>query len=106
TSALVILESVLLHSPAVLAEHTSSLVTRLLNCTASPGNPAGVRAQALQCLALVPRQLKREAVVPYRRQVVKRLQACLDDGKRVVRAEAVRCRTAWLGLDEGGDDEE
>ncbi|TKA83517.1 hypothetical protein B0A55_00499 [Friedmanniomyces simplex] len=106
TSALIIFESALMHDPSLLAEHTSSLVTRLLNSTASPTNGASVRAKALQCLALVPRQLKREAVVPYRRQVVRRLLACLDDGRRSVRGEAVRCRTAWLGLDEGGEEED
>ncbi|EMC93453.1 hypothetical protein BAUCODRAFT_37132 [Baudoinia panamericana UAMH 10762] len=104
-SGLTIFESMLMHDPSVVAEHTASLVTRLLNCTtAEAGNHANVRAKALQCLALIPRQLKREAVVPYRRQVVKRLLACLDDAKRIVRAEAVKCRTAWLALDEGTDD--
>ncbi|KAK4545703.1 hypothetical protein LTR36_002657 [Oleoguttula mirabilis] len=105
-SALIIFESLLMHDPTIVAEHTASLVTRLLNSTAGPANKADVRAKALQCLALAPRQLKREAVVPYRRQVVKRLQACLDDTKRSVRTEAVKCRTAWLGLDEGNEDEE
>nr|POF12769.1 mms19 nucleotide excision repair protein like [Quercus suber] len=108
TSTLSIFESILMHNPQQVEEHTSSLVTRLLNCTATvdQGNSAAVRQKALQCLLLLPRQLKRENVVPYRRQVAKRLQTCLDDAKRNVRAEAVRCRTAWLGLDEGVDDED
>lgn len=105
-STLTIFESVLMHDPATFAEHSSSLITRLLNCTAAPANSAEVRARSLQCLALVPKQLKREAVVPYRRQVVKKLLPCLDDAKRKVRAEGVRCRTAWLGLDDGGEDDE
>lgn len=105
-STLTIFESLLMHNPEVAAEHTSSLVTRLLNSTSTPGNPAQVRAKALQCLALVPRQLKREAVVPYRRPVVKKLLGCLDDAKRSVRAEAVRCRSAWLALDEGNEEED
>ncbi|KAK1089719.1 hypothetical protein LTR48_000005 [Friedmanniomyces endolithicus] len=105
-SALIIFESALMHDAPILTEHTSSLITRLLNSTSTSANGAGVRAKALQCLALVPRQLKREAVVPFRREVVRRLLACLDDGKRSVRGEAVRCRTAWLGLDEGGEEED
>jgi len=105
-SALIIFESALMHDAPTLTEHTSSLVTRLLNSTSTTANGAGVRAKALQCLALVPRQLKREAVVPFRREVVRRLLACLDDGRRSVRGEAVRCRTAWLGLDEGGEEED
>ena len=102
-STLTVFESVLMHDPNIVSEHAASLITRLLNGTAGPTNGAGVRAKSLQCLALVPRQLKQETVVPYRRQVVKRLMACLDDPKRSVRAEAVKCRTAWLGLDEGED---
>lgn len=105
-SALTIFESVLMHDPDLVSEHAASLITRLLKCTSGPGHSAIVRAKSLQCLAHVPKQLKREVVVPYRRQVVMKLMACLDDPKRDVRAEGVRCRTAWLGLDDGDDDEE
>lgn len=103
---LTIFESVLMHNPTLVAEHVASLITRLLNCTtrAASVNGAVVRAKSLQSLALVPRQLKRETVLPYRRQVVKRLMNCLDDPKRTVRGEGVRCRMAWLGLeDEEGE---
>ncbi|KAK3704398.1 hypothetical protein LTR37_013821 [Vermiconidia calcicola] len=105
-STLIIFESVLMHNPDIVSEHVASLITRLMNCTTGPTNIAKVRAKALQCLTLAPRQLKREVLVPYRRQVVKKLMACLDDPKRDVRAEAVRCRTAWLALDEGEEEEE
>lgn len=105
-SSLAIFESLLMHSPALVAEHASSLITRLLNCTAAPANSADVRARALQCLALVPKQFKREAVVPFRRLIVKRLSGVLDDGRRRVRAEAVKCRTAWLGLEEAEEEDE
>jgi DNA repair/transcription protein MET18/MMS19 len=114
-SSLAIFESLLMHSPSLVAEHAASLITRLLNCTTAPesktkadvkGNSADVRARALQCLALVPKQLKREAVVPFRRQIVKKLSAVLDDGKRRVRSEAVKCRTAWLGLEEAEEEDE
>jgi DNA repair/transcription protein MET18/MMS19 len=105
-STLLIFESLLMLSPALVAEHASSLITRLLNCTAAPANSAGVRARALLCLALVPKQLRREAVLPFRRQIVKKLSAVLDDGRRSVRAEAVRCRTAWLALEEAEEEEE
>ncbi|KAI7166187.1 ARM repeat-containing protein [Hortaea werneckii] len=125
-SALVIFESVLMHDPRLLEEHVSSLVGRLLGCSSS-ANPASstgagtkaragssaagegavtVRAKSLQCLALCPKQFRREKVIPFRREVVKQLLGCLDDGKRRVRAEAVRARTAWLGLDEGVDEED
>jgi DNA repair/transcription protein MET18/MMS19 len=101
-----IIESILMHDPTVIAQHSASLITRLLNATSAPANKAAVRAKALQCLILVSKQLKPEAVLPYRRPVVKKLLANLDDTKRNVRAEAVRCRSAWLALDEGKDDDE
>jgi DNA repair/transcription protein MET18/MMS19 len=103
---LMILESILMHDPTVIAQHSASLITRLLSATSAPANKAGVRAKALQCLILVPKQLKPEAVIPYRRPVVKKLLESLDDAKRNVRAEAVRCRSAWLALDEGKDEDE
>jgi DNA repair/transcription protein MET18/MMS19 len=105
-SSLLIFESLLMHSPTLVAEHASSLITRLLNSTTANANAAHVRARALQCLALVPKQLKREVVLPYRRQIVKRLMAVLDDGKRSVRAEAVKARTAWLALEEADEEDE
>ncbi|KAF2214828.1 hypothetical protein CERZMDRAFT_36364 [Cercospora zeae-maydis SCOH1-5] len=105
-STLVIFESVLMHDPAIVAEHARSLINRLLDATHGLPNEAKVRAKALRCLTLVPKQLKREAVVPYRRPVVKKLLSCLDDGKRNVRMEAVRCRSAWLALDEGTEEED
>ncbi|KAF2724408.1 ARM repeat-containing protein [Polychaeton citri CBS 116435] len=105
-STLTIFESVLMHDPSLLAEHTASLISRLLNSTSVRMNNSRVRASALQCLALVPKQFKRESVVPHRRQVVKRLLETLDDGKRTVRTEAVRCRSAWLDLDEADEEDE
>lgn len=99
-SALTIFESVLMHDPSDVSEHTSSLISRLTACTSGQEKDAKVRAKALQCLAIMPKQLKREVVIPHRRQVVKQLIHCLDDGRRTVRTEAVRCRTNWLGLEE------
>lgn len=105
-STLTVFESLLMHDPIVAAEHSASLITRLLNATSTPGNIAKVRAKALQCLTLVPQQLKTESVVPYRRPVVKKLLGCLDDAKRNVRAAAVKCRSAWLALEEGNEEED
>lgn len=104
TSTLTIFHSILSNGPSLLSTHTASLITRLLNNTT--GNVAAVRAQSLQCLALVPRVLEKELLMPFRRQVVKKLMSCLDDGRREVRAQGVRCRTAWLKLEEGEEDDD
>jgi DNA repair/transcription protein MET18/MMS19 len=102
------LASTLLEKPATLEEHSGSLISRLLaNAIAGKESvpPAKVRVAALQCLMLVPEKFKQETVLPYRRQVVKKLIAALDDKKREVRSAAVKCRAKWLELDEAGDDE-
>ena len=111
------LTSVLAQSPKAVEEHAGSLIARLLNTATVGGGgaaarsgaaatPARVRAVALKCLAMVPAQLRQEIVLPYRRQVVKKLTGALDDKKRGVRAEAVRCRARWLEIDEMWEDED
>lgn len=105
-STLVMFESLLMHDPTIAAEHSRSLIMRLLDATQAPDNEARVRSKALRCLALIPKQLKQEAVMPHRRPVVKKLLMCLDDSKRSVRLEAVKCRSAWLALEEGTEDDE
>lgn len=112
-AAIATLTATLSEKPDVLEEHAGSLISRLL-ATSVLGKekgaelaktPAKVRAQALRCLMLVPEKLKLEVVLRYRREVVKRLTGALDDGRREVRREAVRCRGVWLGIDETGDEE-
>ncbi|KAF2750912.1 MMS19 nucleotide excision repair protein-like protein [Sporormia fimetaria CBS 119925] len=112
--------SVIQERPKVVEEHAGSLIARLLDNstplssrpTPSQGGaaaqvvtPPSVRAAALRCLALIPTHFRHEVLLPYRRQVVKRLTGALDDRKREVRSFAVRCRTTWLGMDEVGDDD-
>lgn len=106
SATLVTVESITMNNVSVVSEHAASLITRLLSCTTAPQNTPIVRQGALRCLTLLPTQFRREIVVPFRRQVVKRLMGCLDDRKRAVRSAAVRCRTAWLSLDQDDEDEE
>jgi DNA repair/transcription protein MET18/MMS19 len=84
----------------VLEEHIGSVITRLLSITSSYQNPPRVREKALHCLTLLPVKLRTEVVLPYRKQVVKKLTAALDDRRRAVRTEAVRCRTKWIDMDD------
>ncbi|KAJ4338848.1 hypothetical protein N0V95_007946 [Ascochyta clinopodiicola] len=100
--------STLVERAQVLEEHSGSLIGRLLaNATVSreAGAPPKVRVAALRCLTLVSEKFKQETVLPYRRQVVKKLIAALDDKKREVRSAAVKCRAKWLEIDEAGDDD-
>ncbi|KAF2397570.1 MMS19 nucleotide excision repair protein-like protein [Trichodelitschia bisporula] len=100
------LATILAENPKAVEEHAGSLISRLLNNSSSKSNPPKVRAKALHCLSLIPTQVRRELVVPFRKQVVKRLTEALDDGKRVVRVEAVKCRSKWTNLDEAGDEDD
>ncbi|KAH6638380.1 MMS19 nucleotide excision repair protein-like protein [Boeremia exigua] len=102
------LTSTLVEKAELLEEHSGSLISRLLaNATVGKESApqAKVRVAALRCLTLVPEKFKAETVLPYRRQVVKKLTAALDDRKREVRSAAVKCRAKWLEIDEAGDDE-
>ena len=135
-AAISTLGKVVLENPGVLEQHVSSLVTRLLVvATATPApvpatstttpaagdtkmegptekaraasaSPPKSRAAALACLGSFVGSLKDEALIPYQRQVIRRLSTALDDERRVVRAEAVRCRASWQGLDGEGEDED
>ena len=104
TGAIKTLISVLSHNPEAVAEHANSLASRLLHASRAGANDPGVRLAALSCLATMPAALRRETVMPFRTQVVKQLTAALDDAKRSVRREAVRCRVAWIGLDDADDE--
>jgi DNA repair/transcription protein MET18/MMS19 len=100
--------STLIEKPAVLEEHANALISRLLtNATSKEAaSPPAVRTAALKALLLVAEKFRQDVVLPYRRQVVKRLVFALDDAKREVRGAAVRCRAKWLGVDEEEDDDE
>jgi DNA repair/transcription protein MET18/MMS19 len=104
------LTSTLMEKPQVLEEHTGALISRLLaNATVSKVNgatnpPPNVRVASLKCLHLVAVKFKEDNIVRYRREVVRRLIAALDDGKREVRSAAVRCRAKWLEADEPDDE--
>ncbi|ORY09424.1 MMS19 nucleotide excision repair protein-like protein [Clohesyomyces aquaticus] len=122
-AAISTLTSILQERPTQIEEHAGSLITRLLNNSTAvpagksnilsskvrnetPMNSVKVRASALSCLMLVPEKLKQEVVLRFRREVVKRLTNALDDRKREVRSQAVRCRAKWLEVDEVGDEDD
>jgi DNA repair/transcription protein MET18/MMS19 len=100
------LNSILIENAKVLEEHAGSIITRLLNISSVNSVSPKIRAKALHSLAFIPAQLRMEVILPYRKQVVKKLTAALDDKRRIVRAEAVRCRSKWIELDEAGVDDD
>jgi DNA repair/transcription protein MET18/MMS19 len=121
-AAITTLSSITQQKPEAVGEYIGSLISRLLDTAtmtktngsindrtsktdSSSPPPPRVRAAALRCLTLVPEKLSTEKVLPYRRQVVKKLTAALDDKRREVRSQAVKCRGVWLAVDEVGDDD-
>lgn len=56
-----------------------------------------VRETAIQCLTAMS-ALPHTRIYPLRPQVLRALAISLDDRKRVVRQEAVRCRQAWASI--------
>ena len=85
--------------------HVGSLISRLLQCVASPMiNPVNVRQNALRCLRGFPGRVKDSTLLPYKSIVTRGLLNVLDDPKRQVRKEAVECRAIWFNMDEPQSD--
>ncbi|RDX83993.1 MMS19 nucleotide excision repair protein-like protein [Mucuna pruriens] len=53
-----------------------------------------VRETAIQCLVALS-ELPHARIYPMRTQVLRAISKCLDDTKRAVRREAVKCRQTW-----------
>lgn len=121
-ACLSILGTVIVQDSHALEEHIASLISRLLeiSTSASPlrcgtrgkeaeaqakgrGDPPRTRTAALACLTAFVGNLKDDALRPYLRNVIKRLANALDDPKREVRAQGVKCRAAWQSIDAGDD---
>ena len=133
-SAIATLSKVVMHDSKMLESHVASLISRLLDVASLPTateqrrtapapkypqltsatigsqfsstRPPKVRAAALACLGSFVGSLRDQCLVSYQRQTVSRLTAALDDSRRSVRAEAVRCRAAWLALAAEDDDDD
>ena len=133
--AIATISKIVIHDPQILESHAASLISRLLDVASSKPSPSGnnihtpapkypqlqapgkinpashastpkARAAALACLTSFVGSLKDETLVPYQRQTAQRLAGVLDDPKRAVRTEAVRCRAAWSGLVAADEDED
>lgn len=87
-------------APGLMAEHLATLTPLLISLTNAqePANTLKVRIAALKCLGAQPKSLPFTALRPYKAQVLKELEKSLDDRKRLVRREAVECRSQWFSL--------
>eukprot|EP00898_Chlorokybus_atmophyticus_P001056 jgi/Chlat1/1951/Chrsp157S00123 len=81
-------------SHSLLVQHAASVVDRLLAAARFEAS-ARVRETAMQCLCAAAGAIGHAGTYPYRGQVLRGLGRALDDRKRGVRREAVRCRQVW-----------
>jgi DNA repair/transcription protein MET18/MMS19 len=63
-----------------------------------PNNSIRVRVAALTCLGQFPSFIAKDALSPHVQYVLKQLKTPLDDRKRIVRKEAVDCRSKWYTI--------
>ncbi|XP_062506699.1 MMS19 nucleotide excision repair protein homolog [Corticium candelabrum] len=96
TSTLSTLCSLVRDAPLIISQHLTSLMPSLLSLAQQP-QQMKVRISALQCLGLMT-VLPHHLVFPFRLKVIRALAATLDDKKRLVRKEAVKCRGEWFLL--------
>lgn len=81
---------------ALVVEHVSTIISRLAVVVNYPYSMI-VRETALQCLGAMV-ILPYTRIFPMRAQVLKAVSKALDDRKRSVRKEAVRCHHVWASI--------
>lgn len=81
---------------ALVVEHVSTIISRLVVVVNYPYSMI-VRETALQCLGAMV-TLPYTRIFPMRGQVLKAVSKALDDSKRSVRKEAVRCHHVWASF--------
>lgn len=116
-----IFEKIVLEDPKLVEEHVTSMINRLLDiavmvsgnkdaksgvANATSHTPPKARAGSLACLTAFVTSFRTELLLPQKHLVNRRLMPALDDPKRAVRVEAVRCRKAWSGLGGTSNDDE
>ncbi|KAL0270203.1 UNVERIFIED_CONTAM: hypothetical protein PYX00_007685 [Menopon gallinae] len=100
--SLAMLNEWLQEKQGVLQSHALSLIPKFLTLSRFEGSMK-IRINALKCLhsyAFYPTFI----ILPLKNEVVKSLEQCLDDKKRLVRTEAVRARSRWFLVGSPGED--
>ncbi|KAG5619199.1 hypothetical protein H5410_019023 [Solanum commersonii] len=77
-----------------IIENAPMVIRRLIELTSYPYVMV-IRETAIQCLGAMS-ELPHARIYPMRTQVLQAITKALDDPKRVVRLEAVKCRLAWI----------
>lgn len=81
-------------APEIISQHIKTLIASYLRLAKSQDSMK-LRICALQSLGILS-SLPAATLVPFAKEVIRSLQFSLDDRKRLVREEAVKCRSRWL----------
>eukprot|EP00268_Persea_americana_P029757 TRINITY_DN28778_c0_g1_i1.p1 TRINITY_DN28778_c0_g1~~TRINITY_DN28778_c0_g1_i1.p1 ORF type:complete len:1030 (-),score=201.51 TRINITY_DN28778_c0_g1_i1:623-3712(-) len=97
-SLLLVLSGILMdeNGKEAVTENAHSIITNLLTLISYP-HMMVVRETAIQCLVAMT-GLPYVRIYPMRTQVLQAMTKALDDRKRSVRQEAIRCRQAWASI--------
>lgn len=95
-STLTTLSGVLDHNKDTVQEYIVTMATRLLSLVTH--TKMRIRIVVLKCLTSVSYYPSYQ-IVPMKPQVIRKLRTVLDDKKRLVRKEAIRCSNAWYMMD-------
>jgi DNA repair/transcription protein MET18/MMS19 len=111
TASIDVIETAIGNSAASVEGHLRGIIKRLSDRAHYTRDgpaywPSAVRIKALKCLSVIPGHLREVIVVPYKFEVLRGLESAVNDSKRSVREEAVRCRSAWFNLAEPTEDDE
>jgi DNA repair/transcription protein MET18/MMS19 len=104
-----VVRTAIVESPSSVEGHIRSIIHRLLdrirNTLEDPSDaPSAIRVIALNCLGAIPGHLNTALALSYKAEVMRALESALNDVRRNVRDEAVRCRFAWFGLVEKAEE--
>ncbi|KAJ6824786.1 MMS19 nucleotide excision repair protein-like protein isoform X2 [Iris pallida] len=97
-SLLLVLSGILMdeNGKETVMENVHIIISHLIRLISYPHSML-VRETAIQCLVAMS-ALPHSKIYPMRPQVLRALSNSLDDRKRAVRQEAVRCRQAWASI--------
>ncbi|XP_074575393.1 MMS19 nucleotide excision repair protein homolog [Curcuma longa] len=97
-SLLLVLSGILMddNGKATILENIHTVIECLIKLISYPDLMI-VRETAIQCLVAMS-VLPHARIFPFRPRVLKAVATALDDRKRAVRQEAVRCRQAWASI--------
>lgn len=79
-----------------VCDNAHRIIESLVKLTSYP-HLMVVRETAIQCLATLL-ELPHRRIYPFRREVLQAVTKALDDPKRRVREEAIKCRQAWTSI--------